>query len=62
MQLELNGSETELLMDAIRIAGEQKRAALRMAGQVKMPLTARDFGIDQLEALFEKVADAYNAD
>lgn len=58
----LTDSELETLLEAMRLALEAKRKAMRDAVEAGMPLTEGDFGIPQFEAINAKLASAYDLD
>lgn len=55
----LNDAEMETILEAVRIALEEKRKAMRAASEVRMSLTEVDFGIPALQSLQERFSAAY---
>ncbi|WP_227461649.1 hypothetical protein [Cupriavidus pauculus] len=55
----LSDDQLETLQEAVRLALESKRAAMREAVKAGHQLTEADFGIPKLEALDTVLGDAY---
>ena len=55
----INDDQLETLQEAVRLALEAKRAAMREAVKAGQRLTEADFGIPKLEELSTVLGDAY---
>lgn len=55
INVKLSSSEEELVLDALREALKDKEEALAACQSEQLPLTARDFGIPQLQALVYRI-------